>query len=387
MDGKGKIVVTGDCCPGIGRVKQPAIRAEAFEIFGEFLTMIKNAELSITNLETPLIDQGTSIDKTGPALKSTPKTVEILKKAGFDLFTLSNNHIMDYGRDGLGLTLKVCNNAGINTVGAGLSPDEINKSYYSNVGGKRVAVINVAENEFGTLHQGGAGGHSLDPVANYNSILDAKKSSDRVLVVIHGGHEHVELPSPRMKKTYRFFVDAGADAVISHHTHCISGYEEYRGAPIFYGIGNFLFDNETGSKVTSWNKGIIVVLSVEDKGFSFDYHHFIQNGSAAGLKKPTIEEIKHQKLKIDLLNQMIADDQKLEEEFTKTCTQSRNRYSSYIEPHSSRILHYLQNRHWIPSFLSKQKKLLLLNLIRCESHRETLIQLLQNENSDTRAKR
>lgn len=385
MSGNGKILITGDCCPGIGRVELPAMRGDAVGIFGEYLPLIEDAELTITNLESPLLDHGEPIDKTGPALKSSPKTVEVLKKAGFNLVTLSNNHIMDYGREGLRSTLKACKSAGIETVGAGISPDEIKESYFCDVGGKRISVINVAENEFGTSQYGSPGGHSLDPVENYNTILEAKKVSDRVIVIVHGGHEHVELPSPRMKKTYRFFVDAGADALISHHTHCISGFEEYKGAPIFYGIGNFLFDKGQESVTNRWNTGMIVELLIDKAGFSFDYHYFKQNGQKAGLVKPGKDEVERLEKKIEQLKRIIVDEQELEKEFKMNCKRAQKRYNSYIEPHSSRILHFLQNRNLVPSFLSKQKKLLLLNLARCEAHREMLIYTLTNENSNTRA--
>ena len=63
----------------------------------------------------------------------------------------------------------------------------------------------------------------------------------------------------RMKELYHYFVDAGADVVINHHQHCYSGYEEYKGSPIFYGLGNFLFDN-SDFRPQPWNEGYLVEL-------------------------------------------------------------------------------------------------------------------------------
>ena len=58
-------------------------------------------------------------------------------------------------------------------------------------------------------------------------------------MIVHGGHECYNLPSPRMQKQYLFYADQGADIVVGHHTHCISGYEVYKGVPIYYSLGNF----------------------------------------------------------------------------------------------------------------------------------------------------
>lgn len=383
MSENNKIIITGDCCPGIGRVEETAIKGDAASIFGEFLPMIKDAGLAITNLESPLLKMGKKITKTGPAIKSPPESIELLEKAGFDLVTLANNHIMDFGKEGLESTLKTCRNAGIETVGAGTLPEEIKKNYYFELDEKKISVINMAENEFGTSQYGSPGGNSLNPVDNYYAISEAKKKSDRVIVIVHGGHEHITLPSPRMKKEFRFFVDAGADAVICHHSHCISGYEVYNDAPIFYGIGNFLFDKGQVSISTTWNTGMIVELLIDEVSFSFDYHFFIQNGLEVGLLKPDAIGIEHLENKLDQLNSIIADDKRLEREFKVSCEDAHKRYSSYIEPHSFRILHFLRNRNLIPSFLSKRKKLLLLNLTRCEAHREMLTYILTNENSNT----
>ena len=97
--------------------------------------------------------------------------------------------------------------------------------------------------------------------AVFYAIEEAKKKADFVVVIAHGGHEHYNLPSPRMKKWYRFFVDAGAHAVVGHHTHIISGYEVYKDAPIFYSLGNFCFDWE-GLRNMEWNNGMLVEVKI-----------------------------------------------------------------------------------------------------------------------------
>ena len=83
----------------------------------------------------------------------------------------------------------------------------------------------------------------LLPIQQFYKIQEAKENADYVLVIVHGGIEHYQLPTSRMIETYRFFIDAGADAVVNHHQHCYSGYERYKSKPIIYGLGNLLFDN------------------------------------------------------------------------------------------------------------------------------------------------
>ena len=374
-----RIIVTGDTHLGGGRVKEAALQRDAEMLFGEFLPMIKGADLSITNLESPLIDDGTPIAKTGPNLKSPVKSLKVLKDAGFDLVTLANNHIMDFGPEGLFSTLESCRSTGIETTGAGNSLNEANQPFIRDIRGIKLSVINIAENEFGTTQNGTPGCHPLDPVQNYYSIKKAKEESDIVIVIVHGGHEHYELPSPRMKETYRFFADAGADAVIGHHTHCVSGYEIYNGTPILYSLGNFLFDskNSFSGTITPWHTGVIAELNVNSEGVRFELRPFIQNAEEVGLRPLTKTERKEYDKNTEQLNKTIQQDKLLAESFDDYCNRVNRMYSSYIEPHSFRLLHALRNRNILPSMLSGRKKRLLLNLTRCEAHRDVLIKTLK----------
>ncbi|PKD43264.1 CapA family protein [Rhodohalobacter barkolensis] len=373
-----RIVITGDTHLGGGRVTELARKGNVNSLFGEYADLIKTSDLAISNLESPVINDGTPIPKTGPSLKSPANAMPVLKKAGFDLVTLSNNHIMDYGEEGLYSTIKECKANGLATVGAGGSFEEASKPYFCEISGLKIAILNIAENEFGTTRNDQAGGYGMDPVQNYYSIRECRKDADHVIVIVHGGHEHYELPSPRMKKTYRFFADAGASAVISHHTHCPSGYEEYNGVPICYSLGNFLFDQpeRDRSTVSSWHEGLIAELLVSQNKLEVRYHPYIQNYSTPGLRKMNQDEKDAFFNKMERLNNIISDDGRLEAEFKNYCERSYRMYSGFLEPHSNRLLHAMRNRNLAPSMLSDKKKRLLLNLTRCESHRDVLIKTL-----------
>jgi len=373
-----RVVITGDTHLGGGRVRKAALDGNAKQLFGEFLPLIREADLSITNLESPLIDEGTPIPKTGPNLKSPAAAIGVLKDAGFSLVTLANNHIMDYGQEGLNSTLEACRSAGIETVGAGNSLEEAQKPFVCEIQGMRLAVVNIAENEFGTTQNGTPGCNPLNPVQNYYVIQEAAAQADRVIVIVHGGHEHYELPSTRMKETYRFYADAGAHAVVAHHTHCISGYEVYNETPIFYSLGNFLFDSKStySGKVTPWHSGLIAELKITKNNIDFELHPFVQSADKTGLQPMGADEKMNLEKKIGELNNIIQDDEKLEQAFADYCNRVNRMYTSYIEPHSIRLVHALRNRKLLPSMLSARKRRLLLNLTRCEAHRDVLINTL-----------
>lgn len=370
-----KILITGDTHLGSGRIVEPALKNSTERLFGSFKSKIEEVDLSITNLESPLIDKGDPIPKTGPNLKSPVKAVEILKDAGFDLLTLANNHILDYGGEGLTSTFEACKKNKIKTVGAGKNKNEASQPFTQVIGDIRIGIINVAENEFGTTNNDSPGAHSLNPVQNYYRIKEIS-NVDYIFVIVHGGHEYYPLPSPRMKETYRFFIDAGASAVIGHHPHCYSGYEIYKNAPIFYSLGNFLFDKNKGG-ISSWNKGYMVEFSISKRELDFDIIPYIQNAENIGLRTLKNDEQLQFDKDLSELNDIIVDQEKLGAKFKEYCESSRKLYNAYIEPHSVRFVHALRNRNLFPSFLSDRKKRLLLNLTRCEAHRDVLQKILQ----------
>ena len=187
------------------------------------------------------------------------------------------------------------------------------------------------------------------------------------------------LPSPRIKKTFRFFADAGASAVIGHHTHCYSGYEVYRGTPIFYSLGNFVFDYPQKHGL-DWNTGYAVEFEVNSK-LEFRIIPYTQCTDLPGIRLMDPDaKIKFEET-IERLNKIISDDTQLSFEFESYCQRVQRLYISFLEPHSIMLLHYLRNRNLFPSFLSKKKKLLLLNLIRCESHRDVIRILLDQKDT------
>lgn len=377
MEKTAQILITGDFYGG-KRIENLLLRKDYDQIFNDFLPIIRKADIAITNLEAPLLNSGQPIEKTGPVIKAVPETIEAIKYAGFNLLTLANNHIMDYGAEGLQSTLNLSENKDIATVGAGENIEKAAQTYFKEVNGIIIAIINIAENEWSTTNGNNPGAHPLNPVANYYKIKEAREKSDFVIVIVHGGHEMYHLPSPRMKETYRFFADSGADAVVGHHTHCYSGYELYNEKPIFYSLGNFLFESST-QKSDSWHTGFAVLLSLSKaKNVSFELIPYRQSNPYVGVN--LLKDKQPFNDKIAKLNSIIQDDVLLIKEFNSFIKKELAKtYKAFLEPISMKPIRLLQKIGVLPSLLNKKKKRLYLNLIRCEAHRDVVTKLLHND--------
>ncbi len=375
-----QIIITGDFYPG-GITQECCKNKEYEKIFNDVLPVLRDKDVSITNLECPLVDELQPIAKTGPNLYADPQCIEVLKYGRFDVVTLANNHIFDQGAKGIRSTLDICRKNNIKTVGVGENLIEAQKPLYFDVKGKRIAIINVAEEEFSIATDNKAGAASLDPVINYYQIMGAKKNSDIQLVIIHGGYQHHPFPTPEMIKIYRFFADLGITALVGHHAHCASGYEYYHGAPIFYNLGNFIFD--LGKRKSSlWYEGYFIKLTIRDnKVCRAHLYPYYQNKENIGISLMPQGEERSYWEKIMSYCEAIGDSQRIQYEFEKMCHGFRKDYLlSLMSGHW--ILRKLTGRKLLPEFFVRRHKkfwLPYLNNFRCPSHREVTIEILKKE--------
>lgn len=157
-----------------------------------------------------------------------------MKDAGFNLVTLANNHILDFNENGVKDTINNCINIGIHNVGAAKNLTKARSLYISKIKGKRIGILNFAENEFCAATAISYGANPVNLINNYNDIKEAKNKVDYLLVIPHGGREHYQLPTPMQRERYRFYADSGADIVVGHHSHCYSGYEVYKKTKFFF---------------------------------------------------------------------------------------------------------------------------------------------------------
>ena len=352
---------------------------DSSSIDSQLAKVIREADYSMVNFEVPVkTNYSKPITKTGQNLSQSEKVIDILKSVGFNCFTLANNHFRDYGHDACENTLVLLQTKGIDRVGGGINITDAAKILYKCINNIQVAFINVCEKEWSIATEERAGSNPLHPLTQYNQIKEAKSKADFVILVFHGGVEHYNLPSLEIKQLHRFFIEAGADAVINHHQHCFSGYEVYKGKPIFYGIGNFLFDDS--KKIDSiWNYGYMVELKLikETPSINFDIHPYQQCNPKFGVfgrgdKSVFLAEIEE-------LNNIIQDDLQLQDKWKAFVSTQRSFYNPALIPYSNRVLRKLHSMNLFPSFISKYQLCYLYDVINCDSHRVRFLEFLESK--------
>lgn len=371
-----RITIAGDLCPRY-RCFGVVYNSEYSDNINEIQKIIKESDYALVNLECPIIEGGKPIKKQGPNLKAPLKIIDFIKYFGFDGVTLANNHFYDYGEDGVISTISICKKHNIDFVGGGENIEIARNILYKTINDKTIAFINACEYEFSIATGTTAGSNPVDTVRIYNDIKEAKKKADYVVVIIHGGHEHYNLPSPRMQDMYRFFIDVGADTVVNHHQHCYSGYEYYKGKPIVYGLGNFYFDHPK-KRNDIWNEGYLLCLEFNE-AISLSLIPYIQCND-----KPLIELMKNEQTtifrkNINKLNEIIQNRELLEFYFDKFCQAKRRLYMSVLEPYPSIYLKYLNRKSFLPSLLKGRSYLFVKNFIMCESHFDVIRNLLKKD--------
>lgn len=361
-----KILITGDFClqhRAFGIIKNNRVNQLVD------LDLFKDHDLKVVNFEAPIANNEKALIKTGPSLKNPDDSIVILKKLGFNLICLANNHIMDYGPAALSGTIEKIKETDVSFIGAGSNQSEASKPFIFEKNGYRIGILNMAENEFGNASIQDPGFNAYDAIGAYNQIKSLKIEVDDVVVIFHGGHEHYKLPSPEVQKRYRFLIDAGAKAVIAHHTHCVSGWENYRDGLIIYSLGNFIFDHPT-KRDDKWNYGMVVSLILDRNGLFFELFPFEQFNHTPELRFLEGKEKENFFEDLNELNNIINNEKSLMQRWKEYLSQHKRKYLSYIEVPNSRYLRGARYFRLLPSCISKKHKAIILNLIRCDSHRE-----------------
>ena len=370
-----KILIAGDFAPR-ARLAEQVEKRGFQEIFPDNLVnLIKSADYSLVNFESPIIEKDfRSIKKCGPNLSCTADAADAIKYAGFTAVTMANNHILDYGTDGLYKSIECCKNVGLDVVGVGNNLHEAERTLYIEKASKTLAIINCCEHEFSIATTTSGGANPLNPIRQYYCIQEARKQADYVLVIVHGGHEHYQLPSPRMQETYRFFVDAGADAVVNHHQHCYSGYESYNGKPIFYGLGNFCFDYN-GAPTQKWTEGYMVEIDF-DADITFRIYPYCQYGDEATINLLAENAFDDT---INELNEIIGNSELLKKCSSDYYNRSKDEIATFLEPIRNRYIRGLQNRGLLPKLMNAEWLPVLSNAVLCEAHKDKLNYYLLSE--------
>lgn len=228
--------------------------------FDQVRDVTRGADLFVVNLECPFTARGEKVPKNFN-FRADPALVAALESGGVDVVSLANNHLMDYGEVGLVDTLSTLDTAHIAHFGAGRSLAAAREPAIVTVKGTRFAFLgyfflgdrNIEPPEvIATEATPGVAGHHSD-LAQIKAwvredIAAAKARADVVIPFFHWGREGKSQPEPYQVELAHTAVEAGASAVLGSHPHVLQGLETYRGVPIAYSLGNFVFGG-------NWNPG------------------------------------------------------------------------------------------------------------------------------------
>lgn len=322
-------------------------------------------------MEAPVTASKNKIIKTGPHLRSNKEsTLDVLKRLNVNIAALSNNHIKDYDEQGVLHTIEFCVENGIQPIGAGENIEKASRTHVLKTDEGTIAIINIAENEWASAGANSAGANGMDLIKDTRKIQQAKIENDFVFVIVHGGHEYYNLPSPRMQEQYPFYAEQGADLVVGHHTHCISGYEIYNGTPIYYSLGNFLFTKNNPNE--EWYTGLVLDVEINGRHLSAKVKPIGQSKDGFELSLLKGSEKERVLKRIESFNKVIENKQDLLKKWSEYTKSQQLIYLNYWSPLSSIKNRYISGvlRRLKINFLNKNGASLHLNLMRCEAHHD-----------------
>ena len=259
-----EIVIASDWAPI--RAFDDIVARSPEAVYGDLLPVLRGAGLRIVNLECALTGNASPVWKSGSVFKGRPEHVRGLTAVPFEVVTLGNNHVFDYGIGAFRETLNLLEENAIRTVGAGMSPDEARRPLIIEVKGLRIGIVNFSEGEDLAAAVSGPGVFGWDVDAVVACIRAIRPGVDFLLLVCHGGVEYIPFPPPYLAEAFRRAAEAGADLVIGHHPHVPQGVQFVNGVPICYSLGNFVFWQETD--LLYRKLGYLVKTGVSRQGLS-----------------------------------------------------------------------------------------------------------------------
>ena len=223
--------------------------------FEHVATILKSSDITFANLEAPLTNENDKavwdytkiLDKpievdgnvfSSVYCKATPGAVKGLTYAGFDIVSLANNHIMDYGATGLFDTIKALSESNIKFAGAGKNITDARKPVIIQVKNVKVGFLAYSDVYIASKKRPG-----VVPIKYIEKDVGKLKDDvDIVIISIHGGMDIVDYPLPNEIQMMHSIIDSGADLILRHHPHVVQGVEHYKKGAIVYSLGNFVFD-------------------------------------------------------------------------------------------------------------------------------------------------
>ena len=331
----------------------------------------------IANLECPITESTLKINKTGPNLKAPPKLTAELTKIGCRVLNLCNNHIMDYGEEGLNDTIKQLKKNNLDFFGVGKNIKDSSNFKIIKIETAKIALYAVCEHEWSVATKARAGANPID-IISFLNLMKNDYDYDYLIVFIHGGKEYYPYPTPNLQKLSRFYADYGAHAVVCQHTHIAGCYEEYNNVPIFYGQGNFIFPNP-GQNNFSWNAGFLIQLNF-DNDLSWKIIPYKQDqtkGSVYYLEDNEREEIINS---IQKRSNEILDEEFVVKKWKELCRKQGPKFIRQMTGINKRAYNWIYKLKLDRILFQKKSNMSRQAMIKCETHRELIDTYLETIN-------
>mgnify|MGYP000179529431 CR=1 FL=1 len=347
------------------------------ELLGEELFDLWNScDVRIFNLEVPITDKKSPINKCGPNLIAPASTVKGIKALNPTLVTLANNHILDQGVEGFRDTVELLKKYGIDFIGAGYDVFQACRPFIIQKDDIKVGIYACAEHEFSIATDKSPGANPFDPLESLDHIMALRSECNYVIVLYHGGKEHYRYPSPYLQKVCRKIVEKGADLVICQHSHCIGCYEIYNGSIIVYGQGNFIFDKNDNEY---WKTSLMIKVAIDEKPvIEYVPVKKVRNVIRLAIGKEA-DEILQAFIK---RSEEILQKDFISQQYRKFAYEN---YFNYIRSLAgfgkwlSRLDRKLLNNRLVRHKYNKKQLLAVQNYVECESHRELFLQGLSSK--------
>ena len=357
----------------------------------ELKELIQSCDWKVVNFEVPLKPKNSS-NSQGRFFQNDDAP-SFLLNLGFNLFSFANNHAFDYGIEGWKKTVDSLSGK---IFGSGRYEDAYQVKIVEKNGLKIGFFALTYAARFGvfdnfTDKDSYACAWINDLKVNH-IIIDAKKKVDYLVILPHDGIEYIDVPMPETISRYRDFIEYGADAVIGTHPHCPQGWEVYKGKPIFYSLGNFLFNSKDNYDYTAWNRphwyeGLCVIVSFGVDGITYQVINTRNEGNVGISVEHSTDRDEHNRRLCSYLTDKEAYSRVLNKECSRLMKNQEmpiiNQSFHSVSLKSSVLLLF---KTLVRVVLKRNNDTALVNLVKNDSRRSLLIRGLQ-ETSDAQGKK
>lgn len=232
----------------------PALEERGKGIHGvlseETVKLLREADIFLANNEFTYSTRGEALKGKMYTFRAEPSRVQHMLDIGADIISLANNHAYDFGEYAFADTLQTLRESNLAYIGGGENIEEASKPFYFIVNGRKygfsaatkaeklVLTPEATESTSGVLR-------TYDPEKYLGVIARAEEQCDYNIAYVHWGAEGSHNIEDGLYEMAGQYIDAGADIVIGAHAHILQGIQYYKGVPIVYNLGNFLFNAET----------------------------------------------------------------------------------------------------------------------------------------------